>query len=196
MRIILASQSPRRRELLHQMGLDQFTVRPAPGEERMDPQLPPDRLVEALSRQKADQAAALGSGDELIIAADTVVALDGQVLGKPRDPDQARQMLAALSGRTHTVYTGMTVCRGGRVLTQHEATCVTFRPLSGEEIAAYVATGEPMDKAGAYGIQGRGGIIVQAIQGDYFNVVGLPICRLAGMLRQFGVDPLRDWSGA
>ena len=192
MQIVLASQSPRRSQLLRQMGLEEFLVRPAPGEERMDPRLPPARLVEELSRQKADQAAALGAGDEVIIAADTVVALGDRVLGKPRDGAQAREMLRALSGRTHTVYTGVTVRRGERSLTGHEATLVTFRPLSEIEIEAYAASGEPMDKAGAYGIQGRGGIFVEGIRGDYFNVVGLPLCRLAGMLRQLGVDP---WEG-
>ena len=99
-------------------------------------------------------------------------------------------MLAALSGRTHTVYTGVTVCRNAVTVTQHEATSVRFRTLTPAEIAAYAATGEPMDKAGAYGIQGLGGLLVEGIQGDYFNVVGLPICRLGLILRQFGVEPL------
>ena len=99
-------------------------------------------------------------------------------------------MLRFLSGRTHTVYTGITVCRGGQELTQHEATDVVFRSLTEEEIAAYVATGEPMDKAGAYGIQGRGCVLVEGIRGDYYNVMGLPVCRLGLMLRNFGVEPL------
>ena len=196
MAVILASQSPRRRELLERMGLSDFLIRPAQGEENFDPSLTPAQLVEALSRQKAEEISAGAGPEDIVIAADTVVSVDGRVLGKPRDGTEAAEMLAALSGREHTVYTGVTVRRGGETVTEHEATAVRFRPLTGEEIAAYVATGEPMDKAGAYGIQGRGGIFVQAIQGDYFNVVGLPICRLAGMLRQFGVDPLRDWSGA
>ena len=99
-------------------------------------------------------------------------------------------MLSALSGREHIVYTGVTVCRGGQILTQHEATAVRFRPLTAQEIDAYIATGEPMDKAGSYGIQGRGALLVEGISGDYFNVVGLPVCRLGRMLTQFGVDPL------
>lgn len=190
MDIILASQSPRRRQLLEQMGFTDFIVRPAQGEELADPSLDPGALVEALSRQKALEISAAAKGDDLIIAADTVVAVDGQVLGKPHSTQQAHEMLSALSGREHTVYTGVTVCRGDHLLTQHEATAVRFRPLTDQEIDAYIATGEPMDKAGSYGIQGRGALLVEGISGDYFNVVGLPVCRLGRMLTQFGVDPL------
>lgn len=190
MAVILASQSPRRRQLLEQMGLTDFLVRPAKGEEIAGPGLTPDALVEALSRQKAREVAAGADPADLIIAADTVVAVDGRVLGKPHSTQQAREMLTALSGREHTVYTGVTVCRGDRVLTQHEATAVRFRPLTQEEISAYIATGEPMDKAGSYGIQGLGALLVEGITGDYFNVVGLPVCRLGWMLTQFGVNPL------
>ena len=148
MAIILASQSPRRRQLLEQMGFTNFIVRPAQGEELADPSLDPGALVEALSRQKALEISAAANGEDLIIAADTVVAVDGQVLGKPHSTQQAHQMLSALSGREHTVYTGVTVCRGDQILTQHEATAVRFRPLTAQEIDAYIATGEPMDKAG------------------------------------------------
>ena len=190
MAIILASQSPRRRELLAQMGLTDFIIRPAQGEEILDPSLTPHRLVEELSRQKAAEVAATADPEDVIIAADTVVAVGDQVLGKPHSPQEAEAMLTALSGRTHTVYTGITVCRGDRSVTQHEATPVHFRTLTPEEISAYVSTGEPMDKAGSYGIQGLGGLLVEGIEGDYFNVVGLPICRLGLILRQFGVDPL------
>lgn len=190
MAIILASQSPRRRQLLEQMGFTDFIVRPAQGEELADPSLAPGTLVEALSRQKALEISSAAKEDDLIIAADTVVAVDGQVLGKPHSTQQAHQMLSALSGREHTVYTGVTVCRGDQILTQHEATAVRFRPLTAQEIDAYIATGEPMDKAGSYGIQGRGALLVEGISGDYFNVVGLPVCRLGRMLTQFGVDPL------
>ena len=190
MSIILASQSPRRRQLLEQMGFTDFIVQPAQGEELADPSLDPGALVEALSRQKALEISATSKQDDLIIAADTVVAVDGQVLGKPHSTQQAHQMLSALSGREHTVYTGVTVCRGDQILTQHEATAVRFRPLTAQEIDAYIATGEPMDKAGSYGIQGRGALLVEGISGDYFNVVGLPVCRLGRMLAQFGVDPL------
>ena len=189
MRIFLASQSPRRRELLERMGLSPFDVIPARGEERADPALSPARLVEALSRQKAAEVAD-AHPEALVIAADTVVSIDGLVLGKPRSGAEAARMLARLSGREHTVYTGVTVRRGGETVTEHEATAVRFRPLTGEEIAAYVATGEPMDKAGAYGIQGYGCLLVEGIRGDYFNVVGLPVCRLGRMLARFGIEPL------
>ena len=190
MAIILASQSPRRRQLLEQMGFTDFLIRPAQGEELADPNLDPGGLVEALSRQKALEISASADPEDLIIAADTVVAVDGQVLGKPHSIQQAHEMLSALSGREHIVYTGVTVCRGGQILTQHEATTVRFRPLTAQEIDAYIATGEPMDKAGSYGIQGRGALLVEGISGDYFNVVGLPVCRLGRMLTQLGVDPL------
>ena len=190
MQIILASQSPRRRELLAQTGLTDFIIRPAQGEETVDPNLSPDKLVEELSRQKAAEVATLSSPEDLIIAADTVVAIDGTVLGKPRSSQEAFAMLSRLSGRHHTVYTGVTVCRGDKVLTGHEATRVHFRPLTDREIESYIATGEPMDKAGSYGIQGYGSMLVEGISGDYFNVVGLPICRLSQMLTQFGLYPL------
>lgn len=190
MKIILASQSPRRRELLERMGLEHFEIRPAVGEENTSPHLSPAQLVEELSRQKAQEVALTAAAQDIIIAADTVVAADDRVLGKPRDREDAMNMLRFLSGRTHTVYTGVTVRQGGQVLTQHEATQVVFRPLTDREIAAYVATGEPMDKAGAYGIQSRGCVLVEGICGDYYNVMGLPVCRLTLMLRQFGVDPL------
>ena len=195
MALILASQSPRRRELLVRMGLEEFEVRPAVGEERADPSLPPALLVEELSRQKAEEVAAQACAEDVIIASDTVVAIDGQVLGKPRDRVHAEQMLAMLSGRTHTVYSGVTVRQGDRVLTCHEATDVVFRTLTQGEIAAYVDTGEPMDKAGGYGIQGRGCVLVEQIRGDYYNVMGLPVCRLALMLREFGVEALRARTG-
>lgn len=190
MSIILASQSPRRRQLLGQIGLDHFIVRPARGEEIMDPALSPAQLVEELSRQKAREVAGASDPGDLVIAADTVVAIDGRVLGKPHDREEACAMLSALSGREHTVYTGVTVCRDDRILTQHEATQVRFRPLSPREIQAYVDSGEPMDKAGAYGVQELGALLVEGIRGDYFNVVGLPLCRLGQMLSQFGVELL------
>lgn len=190
MSIILASQSPRRRELLGQMGISDFIIRPAQGAEVVDPALSPAELVEELSRQKALEVSATAQAGDLIIAADTVVAVDGRVLGKPHSRDEAVEMLTALSGRSHTVYTGVTVRRDGEALTEHEATAVRFRPLTPAEIAAYAATGEPMDKAGSYGIQGYGALLVEGIEGDYFNVVGLPVCRLGQMLIRFGVDTL------
>ena len=129
--------------------------------------------------------------DAIVIAADTVVALEGAVLGKPADELDAFKMLSALSGVRHQVYTGVTVCRGGEKQTAHEVTDVTFRELSEREIEDYISTGEPMDKAGAYGIQGYGALLIQGISGDYYNVMGLPVCRLSGMLARFGVDCLK-----
>ncbi len=189
MRIILASQSPRRRELLERMGLTQFDIIPARGEERADPALAPAQLVEELSRQKAAEIAQIHP-DALIIAADTVLSVDGRVLGKPHSRQEAVDMLTALSGREHVVYSGLTVWYQGRSITQHEATEVRFRTLTVQDITHYVATGEPMDKAGAYGIQGYGCTLVEGISGDYYNVMGLPVCRLAQILAGFGVDPL------
>ena len=188
-RIILASQSPRRRELLGQMGFS-FTVRPAKGEELPHPELTPAQLVEELARQKALEVSAEAASDDVVVAADTVVAIDGKVLGKPHDKVHAAQMLSALSGREHTVYTGVAVKRGETLLVEHEATQVRFRPLTEREIDLYIQTGEPMDKAGSYGIQGYGALLVEGIRGDYFNVVGLPICRLGRMLAQVGEDAL------
>lgn len=190
MGIILASQSPRRRELLAQMGMTGFTVSPAKGEEDMGAGLPPDQLVESLALAKAREVAAGAAADDIIIAADTIVTLDGQVLGKPHSEHEAFEMLRTLSGRDHVVYTGLAVLRGGETISGHEATQVRFRPLSDEEIRAYIATGEPMDKAGAYGIQGRGALLVEGIRGDYFNVVGLPVCKLGRILDRLGVKLL------
>ena len=188
MDIILASQSPRRKELLGQMGLRGFKVTSPEVDETVDEHLPPAQVVEELSRRKAMAVARHADGDDLIIAADTVVALEGAVLGKPAGEADAARMLSALAGRTHHVYTGLTVIQGDRVVTQHECTTVTFRELEPEEISHYIATGEPMDKAGAYGIQGLGAMLVSGIEGDYFNVVGLPIFRLSRILAGFGLD--------
>lgn len=190
MRIVLASQSPRRRELLERMGITKFDIIPAQGEEVAAPGLTPQALVEELSRQKAAEVAAQVGTEDLVIAADTVVAIDGQVLGKPRSREHAIQMLSGLSSREHHVYTGFTVTRGSQTVTGHEDTAVRFRALTAEEIAAYVDTGEPMDKAGSYGIQGRGCVLVEGISGDYYNVVGLPVCHLAQVLEQFDVNGL------
>ncbi len=189
-KIILASQSPRRRQLLEQMGVTDFVICPAKGEEDMGAQLPPDRLSEALALAKAREVAAQAGPEDIMIAADTIVTLDHQVLGKPHSREEAVSMLETLSGRHHVVYTGLAVLRGGETVSDHEATEVRFRPLSREEIAAYVATGEPMDKAGAYGIQGRGALLVEGIVGDYFNVMGLPVCKLGQILNRFGVKTL------
>ncbi len=187
MSIILASNSPRRRELLAQIGIRDFQILSPDVDEAVEPGLSPARMVEALSLRKAQAAAGRAGAEDLIIAADTVVALDGRVLGKPQDQGEAFAMLSALSGREHRVYTGVTVLGGGQAATEHEETAVAFRALSPEEIRDYIATGEPMDKAGAYGIQGVGALLVQGIRGDYCNVVGLPLFRLGRMLSGFGV---------
>ena len=192
MAIILASQSPRRRELLGQMGISDFIVRPAQGEELPHPELTPAQLVEELSRQKAQEVSAAAAPGDVVIAADTVVAIDGRVLGKPRTAEQAEEMLSALSGRTHAVYTGVTLWKDGEVLTEHEQTQVTFRPLAAREIRAYVATGEPMDKAGAYGIQGGAALFCERMVGDYYNVMGLPVCRLGQVLRKIAPEIMED----
>lgn len=190
MQIILASQSPRRRELLTQMGLP-FTVRVADIDEQLQRDLPPAELVARISAEKAAAVAAeVNDPDALIIAADTVVTVDGTVLGKPRDEADAKRMLSLLSGRAHRVFTGFTLQQGTRVVSHSEETEVHFRPLSDEEISAYIATGEPMDKAGAYGIQGRGSLLVRSLSGDYFNVMGLPVCALGQALKEFGVQCL------
>ncbi|MCD8384700.1 MAG: Maf family protein [Clostridiales bacterium] len=190
MSIILASQSPRRRALLEQMGITDFTVLPARGQEDMSAELTPEHLVETLALTKGREVAARTAAGNLVIAADTVVALHGEVLGKPQDEADAYRMLQLLSGETHAVHTGVAVLRDGQALCEHETTLVRFRTLSDREIRAYIATGEPMDKAGAYGIQGRGAVLVEGIQGDYCNVVGLPVCRLSRMLETFGVRTL------
>lgn len=190
MNIILASGSPRRRQLLEQLGLS-FTVQSSDVDESVEPGLSPAAMVEQLSLRKGQAVAERVGPDSLVLAADTVVALGDAVLGKPQDRAKAVSMLTSLSGKTHQVYTGVTLLGGGRRVTEHETTAVTFRSLSREEIVAYVNTGEPMDKAGAYGIQGYGALLVERLEGDYFNVMGLPLCRLGRMLAAFGVEPLK-----
>lgn len=188
MSIVLASGSPRRRELLEGLGLE-FAIRPAKGEEVIEEGLGPDKIVCALSAAKAEEVAR-DFGEDIIIAADTIVYADGRVLGKPRTEAEAEEMLRLLSGRSHEVYTGVTVIGGGMTQSEAECTEVFFRELSAEEIRAYVATGEPMDKAGAYGIQGKASVFITGINGDYFNVMGLPLCRLGQMLKRIGVHLL------
>ena len=191
MEIILASGSPRRRELLEHMGIREFAVISPDAVESLADGLPPAEQVERLARRKAEAVAAQVSPDALIIAADTVVTLEGTILGKPADEEEAFRMLSALSGVRHQVYTGVTVAQGGKVLTGPEVTSVDFRSLEPEEVELYIATGECMDKAGAYGIQGYGALLIEGINGDYYNVVGLPVARLARMLKEFGVDCLK-----
>ena len=195
MEIILASQSPRRKELLERMGIRTFTVMDSGVDEHEEELLPPEELVCRLSERKAEAVAQRAPAGAVVIAADTVVSLDGAILGKPADKLEAFRMLSTLSGARHQVHTGVTVMRDGEKQIEHETTDVTFRELSEEEIEHYLATGEPMDKAGAYGIQGYGALLVERIEGDYYNVMGLPVCRLGQMLRRVDVDCLRLAAG-
>jgi len=187
MGIVLASGSPRRRELLQMIGIEGFKVIPAEGEEEVSPGLPPGQTVCKIALQKAKTVSAMCDSDDVIIAADTLVYLDGRPIAKPGGPEEATTMLKELSGRKHSVYTGIALLKGGIQMTGSEATDVYFREISDREIAAYVKTGEPMDKAGAYGAQGRAAVFVERIEGEFFNVMGLPLCRLSIMLRDFGV---------
>ncbi|MDR3277958.1 MAG: Maf family protein [Oscillospiraceae bacterium] len=184
MGIILASQSPRRRELLTLLGLT-FTAVPSEGE--IAPAgLPPGETVKNIAGAKAQNVAARHPGD-VIIAADTLVFLDGALLGKPRDQEDAARMLRLLSGRTHEVYTGVCVQKDRRADARFEKTAVRFRAIDDDEIARYIASGEPADKAGAYGAQGRGAVFIERIEGDFFNVMGLPLCRLSSMLKGYDI---------
>lgn len=184
--IILASQSPRRQELMKLTGLP-FTIRIADVDETMDKSLPVQQEVTRVSRMKAQAIASGASPDDIVIAADTIVVIDGRELGKPHSEEEAFEMLRLLSGRTHEVVTVLSVCKGSRIESEAVVTKVTFRALSAPEIRAYIRTGEPMDKAGSYGIQGYGAMFVSHLEGDYFSVMGLPLCPLCRMLRGFGV---------
>jgi len=187
-KIVLASGSPRRQELLGRIGITEFDIRVPEAEEDYPAGLTPQQIVEYISREKADAAAALCTEDEIVITADTMVFLDDQRLGKPADEADALRMLTSLQGRHHTVCTGVTVRQGDRSITQCETTEVYFRTATEQELLGYIATGEPMDKAGAYGIQGLGSLLVEKIHGDYFNVMGLPVLRLSRMLAEFGIS--------
>ena len=226
-KLILASGSPRRREILTMAGY-QFTVL-SPDADESAPGLSPAELVQELSRRKAAAATAVAGPRHVILAADTVVALDEKILGKPKNAAHAAEMLSMLSGRTHTVYTGFTICgqapagkyrmqnllhdtlshKDKDTTTSFEASCVeasagkhpsithavaaqvTMRDITKEEINAYVATGSPLDKAGAYGIQEAAGMFIQTIQGDYYSIMGLPICPVSVILRDtFGIVPV------
>jgi septum formation protein len=194
MKFVLASASPRRREILSHLGLN-FTVLCADADESSD-EKKGERLVELLSRRKAEAVRDVLAGagtltpDTVILAADTVVVSPkGEILGKPRDEADADRMLRLLSGRTHRVISGICVISGDKTVTAHEVTKVAFDRLSDEVIARYIATGEPNDKAGAYGIQDTACLWIKGIDGDYFNVVGLPVHRLESVLgEQFGLS--------
>ena len=194
MKLILASKSPRRREILSTQGIDIEIFVPDTAEDCDRTLLSPDELVMGLACRKARAAAEqltdMGrlAADAVILAADTVVALDGTILEKPIDAEDARRMLRALSGRRHEVFTGIAAIYGGKLAVDVQTTEVYFRTLSDAMIDAYIATGDPMDKAGAYGIQSRGSLLVERICGDYFNVVGLPLVRVDEMLASaFGI---------
>ncbi len=202
-RIVLASGSPRRKELLEQLGLE-FEICPAKGEEIITTNVPED-VVKELSKQKAEEVASgivaynaehpdlVTPQDILVIGSDTVVAYDGKILGKPKDEADAMRMLSMLQGNVHSVFTGMTfviIGADGRTgeFSTVEQTKVHMHPMSEEEIKRYIATGEPMDKAGAYAIQGKCGIYIEKIDGDYYNVVGLPIAKMYQSLKAIGID--------
>lgn len=179
--IILASQSPRRQELLKLITSD-FEIKVSNVDETLPDKITPKEAVMYLSKIKAEPFA---DGDDIVIGADTVVALDGKILGKPKNEENAKEMLRFLSGRTHSVFTGVTLASGKKTKTFAVETKVKFFELTNEEIDAYIKTKEPFDKAGAYGIQGYGSLLVEKIDGDYFNVVGLPVSTLARELKAF-----------
>ena len=187
-RIVLASGSPRRQELLQRIGIRDLTIRVPQVEEWYPDGLTPEEIVGYISREKSQ--AVPSDQEEIVITADTMVFLDDKKLGKPADESEARAMLTALQGRHHTVCTGVTVRQGQRVLTRAQSTHVYFRPASEAELRAYIAGGEPMDKAGAYGVQGQGALLVERIDGDFFNVMGLPVLLLSRMLADFGITLL------
>jgi septum formation protein len=197
-RVVLASSSPRRRELLKLIGISP-DVKPANIDETIRRGETPRHYAERLAREKAG-ALATRDPNQITIGADTIVVINRKILGKPADADQAASMLRQLSGREHTVVTAVAVSRGKKLRSAVEEVRVKFRRLRDDEIEAYIATGEPMDKAGAYGIQGYGATIVECIDGDYFSVMGLPLSRLVGLMRDVGVkysfgDPLTASAG-
>ncbi len=187
-RFVLASRSPRRRQLLELAGWP-FDVKESHADETIPPGTPPDEAVQLLARRKAE-AVRKTAPRAYVLGADTLVVCDGRFLGKPRTAEEAFHMLRQLSGRTHDVWTGVAIATpGGDMVSFAEKTAVTFWELEDEDIAAYIATGEPMDKAGAYGIQGRAALFVKRIEGDYLTVVGLPLSRTVRELRRLGWPP-------
>lgn len=189
-KIILASASPRRRALLEGIGLADFTILPSDADEELPENISPGEAVKLLAKTKVESVSKSAGGNAVVIAADTVVCYQDEILGKPADRGDAFRMLSMLSGKTHAVYTGFCVRNGSREILASERTEVEFRPLTSEEIWSYIDTGEPFDKAGAYGIQGLGAMLVRRIDGDYYNVMGLPVCRLSLALKEFGINLL------
>lgn len=190
MNLILASQSPRRKELMGLFHIP-FVIRVSDADETMDPDLTAAEAVAQVSRRKAE--AVTHDADDVVIAADTIVVCGGEILGKPKDTADASRMLHLLSGRDHQVMTGMTLLRGEKSLTHTEITDIHFRQLSDREIDAYIRTGEPMDKAGSYGIQGGAALFADRMHGDYYNVMGLPVCRLGQLLREIAPEIMEDY---
>lgn len=191
MRIILASKSPRRKDILETMGVE-FEIDVADVDESVSEKLTPVEAVCEISKRKADAVLERHkNGDCIVISADTVVVIDGRIIGKPKDKEDAFNIIKSLSGRTHEVYSGFTVCGKGRSKTDFEVTQVHFRELCDDDIRRYIATGECMDKAGAYGIQQKGNLFVEYIHGDYYNVVGFPISKICvTILDLFGINLL------
>lgn len=186
--LILASASPRRRQLLEMLGIKDMIVKPSPTEERVGTDAP-EEAVKRISLSKAKYVSKLRKPGDIIVAADTIVCLDGHIMGKPRIKQDAFNMLSDLSGRKHSVYTGLALIGDGGERVLCERTDVYFRELTPEEIWAYIETGEPMDKAGAYGAQGRGSVFIERLEGDFFNVMGLPLCRLWQTFREMNYSP-------
>lgn len=184
----MASASPRRRELLKMIGIRDFTVMPASSEAAYPASLPPDEAVKYIAMCKAESIAPQVGGDSLVIAADTVVCLGGRILEKPSGPEDAKRMLGQLSGRRHTVYTGIALIRGDERISDCAASDVWFRELSSREIDAYVASGQPLDKAGSYGAQDMAALFVERVDGEFWNVVGLPVCRLGQLMASIGEE--------
>ena len=184
--IVLASKSPRRRELLTMLGVTDFEIIPAASEAEFPADIHPGDAAIAVALGKAEEIAPRAPEGAVVLAADTVVSLDGRILEKPADEDEAFSMLSALSGRSHTVYSGVVLIMDDKKLCRYEATDVLFRTISDDEIRRYIATGEPMDKAGAYGAQGVASVFIERIDGDFFNVVGLPLCTLGKMFAELG----------
>ncbi len=189
MNLVLASSSPRRAMLLESLGLRFAIVEPT-GRENHDRELPPGDVVKLNSRAKAQSVAAHQPENALILGADTIVYLEGKIFGKPRDLDEAREMLLELSGRCHDVYTGITLIqnRTGTILTDYERTSVTFRDLSVSDIETYLQAVKPLDRAGAYTVECIGSLLVERFDGCYYNVLGLPLVKLDEMLRTMGVN--------
>lgn len=184
--IILASKSPRRQELL-KLITDEFKIEVTDVDETLPEGITPSQAVLTLSKIKALPLKSNKNYDDIIIGADTVVSIDGKILGKPQNKQHAKEMLKSLSGKTHSVFTGVTLIKGEKELSFFEETKVTFHSLSDNEIDEYIKTNEPMDKAGAYGIQGYGALLVEKIEGDFFNVVGLPVSRINRELKTLNV---------